>query len=52
MFTELKNVTRDISTGALPMREIPAFIAHIATPVGLVCAIVAVVGTVALIVTR
>ncbi len=45
--TELTNIITDIRTGALPVREIPAFTAHfICEHISIVCITVAVLGTV------
>ena len=47
------DILADILSGALPLREVPAFLLYVTPrPITLTCAIVAVVGTVALLLTR
>jgi hypothetical protein len=47
MLTEILHIATDIRTGALPVREIPAFLlCTLPRPLTVFCAAVAVIGTV------
>ena len=47
------SIFKDVATGALPAKEIPAYLAYVVSKhIGFTCAAVAVIGTIALVLAR